>query len=255
MELNLMRLLYEKQESNEEVALVTIISSDCLKNFSPGKMILVDRNGELLCGTFGSGILEENARKEAKVCIQAGLCRKAKINLEDTSVEIFTNSFCNKDKLIIAGGGNVPWHIYRFAKALGYSITIIDNRAEMLTKERYPEAQNLLLGDIPQVLSSLDITKDTSIVIATHHHEFDKPALKAIIESPARYIGVLGNIRREAAYIESLKSLNISEELIKKIHSPIGLDLGGRKTAEIALSVVSEIQAVKNGRLFIPITL
>ncbi len=247
MELNLMRLATEKQEANEEVALVTVISCDGIKNLSPGVMILVDRNGELLCGSFGGGIFEENAKKEAKVCIHRGLSRKALINSDDTKAEIFVNSFSNKDKLIIVGAGTFALNIYRFAKILGYSITIIDNRPEMLTKERFPQADTLLLGDIVETLSSCEITKDTFVVVSTHHHEFDESVLKAVISSPARYLGVIGNVRRVAGYFDNLRALNIPEELINNVHSPIGLDLGGRKTAEIALAVVAEMQAVKYG--------
>lgn len=247
MQQNLMRLLAEKQEANEEVALITVISSSD-KNCSDGAMMVVDKNGEILDGSFGSSILQENVRQEAKTCIQRGLSRKAKIKVETNEVEVFVKTFCNSDRLIIAGSGNVALNVYKIANLLGYNIAIIDNRAEMLTSERFPEASELILGDIIEKLSEYDVTENTSIVIATHHHEFDEPALQVVITSPARYIGVLGNKRRVKTYYNNLNSLGFSEALINRVHMPIGHDLGGQKTAEIALAIVADIQAVKYER-------
>lgn len=162
--------------------------------------------------------------------------------------EVSDNAFGESDRLIIAGSGNVALHIYKFAQILGYNITIIDSRAETLTRERFPEAREILLGDIVKLLGSYNITENTNIVLVSYQHEFDEAALQAVIGSPARYIGVLGNKRKVTAYSNKLNLLGISEELIDKVHLPVGLDLGGQRAAEIALAVMAEIQAVKYGR-------
>jgi len=168
--------------------------------------------------------------------------------LEEGSTDILNKMFSGNDSLIIAGSGNVALHIYKIASILGYNITVIDHRAETLTRKRFPEANELQLGDIVKLLGACTITQTTSIVLVTYNHEFDFPALEAVIESRARYIGVLGNKRKVTTYFSKLKSLGISEELISRIHIPIGLDLGGELAAEIALAAVAEIQAVKYGR-------
>ena len=152
------------------------------------------------------------------------------------------------DRLIIAGSGKVALNIYKIAAILGYNITVIDHRAETLTLERFPEASELLLGDVVELLENCDIDETTSIVLVTHDHEFDKPALEAIIKSPARYIGVLGNKRKVTTYFNNLQLMEISEELLERVHIPIGLDLGGKLATEIALAAMAEIQAVKYGR-------
>jgi xanthine dehydrogenase accessory factor len=139
-------------------------------------------------------------------------------------------------------------YIHKFARILGYQVTVIDNRAEVLTKERFPDAHKLILGDIVKELSSCEITESTNIVIATHNHEFDEPTLQTVVSSQAGYIGVLGNSRRVADYFRNLEQLGIPEKLLGRIYSPVGLDLGGKRTSEIALAVVAEIQAVKYGR-------
>ncbi|MDD4802228.1 MAG: XdhC family protein [Syntrophomonas sp.] len=152
------------------------------------------------------------------------------------------------DKLIIAGSGNVAINIYKIASLLGYNITVIDHRAENLTRERFPEAKQLLLGNVVELLQTCAITDTTSIVLVTYNHEFDELALHAVIKSPARYIGILGNKRKITAYLSSLQTMDIPEEYIERVHIPIGLDLGGNMAAEIALAAVAEIQAVKYKR-------
>lgn len=152
------------------------------------------------------------------------------------------------EPLIIAGSGNVAWHLYRFASILGYHITVIDNRSETLTRERFPLAAQLLLGDIVGLLKECEITPTTSIVILTHNHEFDEPALQAVIGSPARYIGIMGNKRKVTAYLANLIELGAGDKDIEKVHLPIGLDLGGELAADIALAAIAEIQAVRFGR-------
>lgn len=152
------------------------------------------------------------------------------------------------DKLIIVGSGNVALNVYKIASLLDYEICVIDNRPETLTRERFPEASELLLGDIVELLKGCEITETTSIVLLSHNHEFDEPALQAIIKSPARYIGVMGNKRKVTAYLNNLRSMGIEDKLMERVHLPIGLDLGGQLAAEIALAAVAEIQAVKYGR-------
>lgn len=153
-----------------------------------------------------------------------------------------------RDRLIIVGSGNVALNIYKIASLLDYDISVIDNRAETLTRQRFPEASELLLGDIVELLGACEITETTSIVLVSHNHQFDEPALRAIIKSSARYIGVMGNKRKVNKYFNTLKSMGIADELIERVYLPIGLDLGGQLAAEIALAAVAEIQAVKYGR-------
>lgn len=152
------------------------------------------------------------------------------------------------DHLIIAGSGNVAVNICSIASMVGYQVTVIGHITENVTRERFPGASQLLLGNIVELLNSCEISEETSIVLVTHQHEYDEEALCAIINSPARYIGVLGNKRKVTAYFSKLNSMGISEDVINRVHIPIGLDLGGERAAEIALAAVAEIQAVKYGR-------
>jgi xanthine dehydrogenase accessory factor len=246
LESKLMHLLAEKQDNREETALVTITASDFL-NCRPGAMLVVDQYGQVR-GDIEDELLQEIIGKEALLCISKGLSRKISLDLKGGSLELFINALCYKDRLIIVGSGNLVLDIYRMAQIVGYQITIIDSHAETLTRERFPQADQLLLGNAVQLLSSCLIDEKTSIIIASHHHEWDQAALQAVIASPARYVGVLGNKRKVTSYLSNLNLMDISEEWINRVHMPIGLDLGGQRTSEIALAVMAEIQAVKYHR-------
>lgn len=248
MESNLMRLIADKQENGEELALITVLSSNLMKTGSPGTMMVVDQYGLVIGGDLGDPNLQEMARKEAERSMGKGISRKVLLKYEDKQIEIFINYLAQKEKLIIVGSGNLVMDIYQFAVNLGYSIIIVDNMPETLTRERFPLAQELLLGDIAEQLGAIDITDDTSIVIASYHHESDIPALLAVIESSARYIGILGNKRKVTAYFGILNEMGIADKFMNRVFIPVGLDIGGQRTADIALSVMAEVQAVKHGK-------
>lgn len=248
MEATITRLLAAKREAGEDAALVTVISANETRGCRTGAMMLVDQFGEIIGCMLEDELLQANARKQAQNCLSQGISRKILLESSDGSAEVFINVFSHCDDLIIAGSGNVALNIYRIAAIVGYQITVIDNRAETLTRERFPQARQLLLGDIVEILKKCEISQNTSIVLVSHHHEADEAALQAIIKSPARYIGILGNKHKVTAYFSKLNELGIPAELLSRVHIPIGLNLGGQKAAEIALGAVAEMQAVKYGR-------
>lgn len=250
MELKLMRHITEKLEANEEVALITVINLESETSCSNGAMMVVGENGEALGKSLGGKLLDEEIAKEAVTCLNRGLNRKITVTANESSAEVFIGVLSNRQRLIIAGAGNIAHYVYRYARILGYQVTVLDNRAEMLNRQRFPEANELILGDMAANIAAYNINSNMSIVIASHNHEFDEAILQEAVTSPARYIGMLSNRRKAAEVFNRLRERGISEELMSRVHSPIGLDLGGGKTAEIALAIMAEIQANKYGRTF-----
>lgn len=248
MDALIMRNIAERLQAGEELAMVTVISSREFLEIRPGTLMVVDQYGQIAGGFVGDVQTTEKLRREAEKCLQKGISRQAAIDSGPGGIEVFIRVFCRRDRLIIVGSGSLILDLYQMARMIGYDITVIDNRPETLTRERFPEAGQLLLGDVVEHLRSCKIDADTSIVIASHHHEWDQAALHAVIGSPARYIGILGNKRKVTAYFSQLNLLNLPESSLDRVHIPVGLDIGGQKTAEIALAVMAEMQAVKYGR-------
>lgn len=243
-----MRLVSEYQEDKKEIALITVISVSGNENVDVGEMIAVNSSGERLAGDISSDFIAEEAAKRGQICIQRGLSRKEMVKTDIGAAEIFIHTFCNQDHLILAGAGTVSQMIYRFAIMLGYRITVLDNREDMLARERFPDAYELISGDIVENVKKYPFSENSFLVLATHHHEFDEEILRNMVLANLRYIGVLGNSRRVAEYFHNMEDLQIPEEAFRKVCSPIGLDIGGNQTAEIALSVMAQIQAVKYGK-------
>ncbi|HHV16534.1 MAG TPA: xanthine dehydrogenase, partial [Gelria sp.] len=156
-----MRIIADKLEGGEEVALVTVLSSNLMQSGQPGDVMVVDQFGQVVGGDIGDSTLQEKARREAERSISKGLSRKIMLSNDDMLIEIFIKVFCRKDKLILVGSGNLVQDIYQIAAVMGYDISIIDNRPETLTRERFPLANELLLGDIVELLKSSEIDSNT----------------------------------------------------------------------------------------------
>jgi xanthine dehydrogenase accessory factor len=260
LEASLIKKLSQLLDEQQNIALVTIINSLGASPRGVGAMMIVDSAGNLIDGTIGGGAIEEKAKQDAAECIRRGTSRTISYNLNEKaekeslpmmcggSVEIFIQVFRQKDKLIIAGAGHIAEKLYKIAKILGYIVTILDDRQEMITKERFPEADELLMGDIPSNLKTVSIDENTNIVIVTHGHKYDAMALEAVINSTARYIGMIGSMNKVKTCFETLKKKGISEEKLTKVYSPIGIDLGGETPEEISLAIMAEMQAVKYGK-------
>lgn len=244
----LLSLAAKRLEAGEEMALVTVLSNNIGLVCPSGTMMILDQYGETMGISIAEGSLQESIRQEALKCMSRGVSRQLTLCSEAGTMEIFIKVITHKEQLIIVGSGNLVQDIYHIASILGYRIIIVDSHPETLNRERFPLAAELLLGDVIEQLNTCNIDEKTSVIIVSHHHEADQSALQAVVNSPARYIGVLGNKRKVTAHFSQLNALGIAEGLMDRIHVPIGLDLGGQKTAEIALAVMAEIQAVKYGR-------
>ena len=136
----------------------------------------------------------------------------------------------------------------RFAKVLGFRTIVVDPREVFATRERFEGADQILVSWPEEVLPEIGLHGGSYMAILSHDLKIDVPALELALQSPARYIGVLGSKKTHAKRVAALREKGFDDEEIARIHSPIGLDLGGRRAEEIALSVIAEMVAVGHGR-------
>lgn len=253
--------LAQALEIREDVALVIITKTKGSCPRGVGTMMLVNGDGHLLGGTIGGGVSESKAAIEAAKCLKQGISKSIRYELEINSsdpqelavlcggeVEVFIRVFKQANHLLIAGAGHIALALYRLAKVLGYFITIIDDRPEMLTRERFPDADELISGDIVTELKRYSTNELTSIVICTYQHTLDEATLATAIVKPSRYLGMVGSRKKVALCFQHLEAQGVALEDLSKIHTPIGLNLGGETPEEIALAILAEIQAVKYAR-------
>lgn len=146
-------------------------------------------------------------------------------------------------RLIVVGAVHIAQPLLTMARACGYAPTLIDPRDTFGAAERFPG--ETVLDDWPdEALASLAPDARTAIVTLTHDPKLDDPAIRLAIRSPAFYLGCLGSKKTHAKRVERLQAVGFSEAEIARIHAPVGLDIGAKTPAEIALSVLAQITQV-----------
>jgi xanthine dehydrogenase accessory factor len=159
----------------------------------------------------------------------------------DAWAEIFIEPFIPPPVLLIAGAGHIAAPLAALGSLMNFSVSVTDDRASFANRERFPAAKQILVGDIEAILRSYPITPRTHIVLVTRAHAHDVHGLRAVIDSSAAYIGMIGSQRRVWAVFKLLHDEGVPAEKLARVRAPIGLDLGGSTPEEIALSIMSEI--------------
>lgn len=162
--------------------------------------------------------------------------------------EVFLEVFPPQPTLLIFGGVHVAMALVPMARRLGFRTVVADGRETFLSPERFPDADELILGWPAEVFAKVGIDRATCVCLLTHDPKFDEPALELALRSPARYVGAIGSRKTQALRRERLREAGFTEEEVARLHGPVGLDLGGREPAEIALAILAEITAVRYGR-------
>jgi xanthine dehydrogenase accessory factor len=201
-----------------------------------GGRVFVTADGRLV-GSLGDSAIDERARAAAIDQLPHGTTRIVTV---DETRDLLVDAVASRPRLIIAGGGHVALAIARQAQLVDFDVTILEDRPQYANSDRFAGA-TVLMGDVPTTLGSLDYGWNSFIVIATRGHKLDAACVLAAVKTPSRYIGLLGSRRKTVLITEMLREAGTSDERIRAIRSPVGLDLGGRTPAEIALAVVAEI--------------
>jgi xanthine dehydrogenase accessory factor len=150
--------------------------------------------------------------------------------------------------LVAVGGVHIAIALTRIAQALGYRTIVVDPRPAFASEARFPHADRVVSDWPDEALGRIGLTAETAVAVLTHDPKLDDPALRAALPSAAFYVGALGSKATQAKRRQRLLEGGLSEEQVDRLHAPIGLDLGGRSPEEIALSVMGEVVAVRNGK-------
>src|SRR5205807_533836 len=159
----------------------------------------------------------------------------------------FIEPFRRPAHLIIVGAIHIAIPLHRLAKLMGYRVTVVDARAKFATKERFPDADELVIAWPDEALARIDLDSSTYVVILTHDPKFDLPALRSVLGKEIGYVGAIGSRKTNANRFDALRGEGFTEEQIGRVHGPIGLDLGSRGAEETALGILAEVTAVRFG--------
>jgi xanthine dehydrogenase accessory factor len=160
---------------------------------------------------------------------------------------VFIEYLLPPPRLIIIGAVHIAIPLVTLAKALDFYTIIVDPRSAFSTRDRFPHADELVREWPDEALQNLHLDASTCVVCLSHDEKLDVPALKIALNSQARYIGALGSKVTQNNRLEALRAEGVEEAKLSLIHSPVGLKLGGKQPAEIALSIMAEIIATQHG--------
>ncbi|MGE0351763.1 MAG: XdhC family protein [Gemmatimonadales bacterium] len=163
-------------------------------------------------------------------------------------VQIFLEVFARQPTLVIFGAVPIAVALVPMARRLGYRTVVADGRDSFLARERFPEADELVLAWPDEAFARIGIGPATYICVLSHDPKFDDPALEIALRSPAAYIGAIGSKKTQDARRARLRSQGFSQAAVDRLHGPIGLKLGGRSPAETALAILAEMTAVRYGQ-------
>jgi len=161
--------------------------------------------------------------------------------------DFFVEPFRRPAHLIIIGAIHIAIPLHRLAKLMGYRVTIVDARAKFATKERFPEADELIVAWPDEAMARLEIDNSSYVVILTHDPKFDLPALRSVLGKQAGYVGAIGSRKTNQNRFDALRAEGFTEDQLARVHGPIGLDLGGRGAEETALGILAEITSTRFG--------
>jgi xanthine dehydrogenase accessory factor len=228
-------------EEGHLVALATIIAGPEM-----GNKLFIWPDGRTQ-GELGSTDLTGQVVRYAADRLAAHDPGRATFEVNGELMDVFIEVFPPLPRLIIVGAVHIAIPLVTFAKTLGFHTIVVDARSAFATRERFPHADELIVEWPSTAMAKLGLDEATYVVVVTHDDKLDIPALQAALASPARYIGVLGSTTTHAKRVQALKQLGIADEQLARIHAPIGLDVGAVGPEEIALSIMSEVVAVRHG--------
>lgn len=232
---SMLQALANAEQGGPPIAVATLLVRSGRETRMAGR-IFVESNGGV-SGTLGDAALDERAATASVRQLEHGTARVVSL---DEGRDLLIDPVVGRPQVVIAGGGHVALAIARQAALLDFDVTVLEDRPEFATADRFGAAR-VIEGDVPASIASVEYGYSSFLVIATRGHKLDADCVLAAVRTPVRYIGLLGSRRKTVLIEKMLRDEGIPAERIGAIHSPIGLDLGGRTPAEIALSVMAEI--------------
>ena len=239
----------EKGYRGEFSLIVATIIDSNEKNEIGNKLVIKD-NGEIF-GNISQKEFIQEISNNANELMTFGNNKVIEIN----ETKIFIEGITTDPAILIAGGGHVGKAIAPLAKASGFNVWVVDDRKDFANKERFPEAEKLINSNFDKAFEELPIRKNTFIIIATRGHNYDDIVLEQAVKTDAKYVALLGSKRKAILIYESLLKKGISEERLKEVRSPAGLDIGARTPNEIAVSIVAEMISFRNNSSSMPMKL
>ena len=241
----------------DAVALVTVVRSSGSTPQRAGAKMLVFADGRTV-GTIGGGCYENDAFWKAREAIGTGRSALLHYELNDDfaqdnglicggQMDVHIDPLAPAPHLYIIGAGHVGWHVARAAGDAGFHIHVIDDREKFASRERFPDADEVIVDNIAEWLHAVSLPSSAYVVIVTRGHQNDLEAMRALAARELAYVGLIGSRAKVVRINDALLAEGMPAECLQRVHAPIGLDIGAITPAEIAISIVAELIAIRRG--------
>jgi len=241
----------ELLQKGEPFAIATVVRTEGSSSAKAGSKAIILNNGERLMGWVGGGCAESTVQKEALASMKDGKTRYLTLDLDDEvlgvgmpcggKMEVYVEPVLSKPDLLIIGRGRIAEALAEMGHLLNFAVTVRDPLA---SKEEFPHADHLVTED-PE-LNTIKIGRETFCVITTQH-KGDHFAMKRVLEKEAGYVALVASRKRSGLVFDYLREEGVSEEKLREVRAPAGLDIGAESPEEIALSILSEITFIRRG--------
>jgi xanthine dehydrogenase accessory factor len=247
-------------QRGERIAVATVVKTIGAAPCGVGTKMLI-RGDSAASGSFGGARVDAQVSEEALKALRESRSFLAHVHLDadqavgscGATLELFIEVLHPEPRLIIAGAGNVAQALAQLAVRLDFRIVVVDDRRDLADPQVFGDKVQLVFGDIPATLKELEPDEASWVVIVTRGHHLDKDALKASLETNARYVGMIGSPGKIKNIFRDLLKEGIARERIAQVHSPIGLDLGAETPEEIALSIAAEMLMLRKQGSGVPL--
>ncbi len=214
---------------------VTVISGE-----GAGSKAVLDHTGDVLTGSLPVRTLEM-ARADAL----ALMAREKSATLGYEESELFFEVIAPRPRLFVFGAVHIAQELVQHASLLGFHIVVADPRPAFVTRDRFPEVEDLRVGWPGDVVDASSFDARTFVVVLTHDRRFEDPLWPILLPTDVRYIGAMGSGKTTAARRERLIATGFTPEQVDRIHGPIGLDIGSRSAGETAIAILGEMITVR----------
>lgn len=251
------RRLLDLVNEGRRVAVATLIE---VRGSTPqalgGKMIVLEDGS--IAFTIGGGALEAEVIAEARACLAAGRSALKSYGLHEQGEDalgmacggratVFIEVILPAERLVVVGAGHVGRALARLAQPLGFALDVVDDRSAMLEPAAFPGGARLHLTDrlFRENWPALD--PRSFVAIVTRCHDTDEAALRALLDTPLAYVGMIGSQRKVQVVFDRMVESGVPREALARVHAPIGVPIGSHRPEEVAISILAEMLAVRNG--------
>ena len=260
--MDLYEQIVELRREGRRGAVATIVNvRGSIPSFKTAKMLVRD-DGSIV-GTIGGGCVEADVWQAAREVMESEKPRTLHFDLNqdpkyDTglvcggTLEVFVEPILPPALLYLFGAGHVAINLCRVAAKAGFDLIVTDDRSSYATKERFPEAHEVHALDFDEATRKLDPTESSYIVIVTRGHRDDMRILRWAVQTPARYVGMIGSKRKVIEIFKTLQQEGLPAHLFDRVRAPIGLDIGAITPEEIAVAITAELIAVRRHAAAVP---